>query len=81
VVAFGLLCVCHARHRAGTSKELDPQMLTYTQLRQPVTAVMHECRRCGKPNGQAAINVCVGCRAQEQVARHIAPSAHWFRSR
>jgi hypothetical protein len=56
-------------------------MLTYTQLRQPVTAVMHECRRCGKPNGQAAINVCVGCRAQEQVARHIAPSAHWFRSR
>ena len=66
------------RHLEGVG---HPEMLTYTQLRQPVSAVMHDCRRCGKPNGQAPINVCVGCRAQEQVARHIAPSAHWFRSR
>ncbi len=56
-------------------------MLTYSQLMQPVTALILECRRCGKPNAQAALAVCVGCRAQEQVARHIPPSAHWFRSR
>jgi ribosomal protein L37E len=56
-------------------------LLTYTQPRQTVTPLTYDCRRCGKPSAQAAITVCIGCRAQEQVARHIPPSAHWFRSR
>ena len=56
-------------------------MLTYTHPRQLETAVKHQCRRCGKPGGITEVVVCIGCRAQEQVARHVAPSGHWFRSR
>ena len=56
-------------------------LLTVTQPRQPVSSLTYDCRRCGKQGAQAALSVCIGCRAQEQVARHIPPSTHWFRSR
>jgi hypothetical protein len=56
-------------------------LLTVTQPRQPVSSLTYDCRRCGKRGAQAATSVCIGCHAQEQVARHIPPSTHWFRSR
>jgi ribosomal protein L37E len=56
-------------------------MLTYTQPRQSDVAATHRCRRCGTSHFAADIAVCIGCRAQEQVTRHIPPAGHWFRSR
>jgi predicted Zn-ribbon and HTH transcriptional regulator len=45
-----------------------------TQPRQTLAAAPARCRRCGQARLDSQAAVCIGCRAQESVARHI-PSA------
>jgi hypothetical protein len=52
-------------------------MQIYTQQARPELAVIERCRRCGRPGTEARLTVCVGCRALEEVARHIPPAQHW----
>ena len=52
------------------------------QPRQQSVASPQNCRRCGEPRlDGASVHVCVGCRAQEEVARHVRSTHRRFQFR
>jgi hypothetical protein len=56
-------------------------MLIDTQRPRPQSAVDDQCRRCRKITLKGGIAVCLTCRAEEEVARHIPPARGWFSRR
>jgi len=61
-------------------QQIDPQP------RQTRAAHGQTCRRCRRTHlaqaaAGASLNVCLGCRAQEVVARHIPPAQRWSAGR
>jgi len=57
-------------------------MLIYTQRPRPEGIVVKGCRRCGQSGLEGnGVAICVGCRAQEEVARHIPHTQRRFSGR
>lgn len=52
-------------------------MLIYSQPSRREADAAGPCRRCGQWPLDAGVTVCIRCRAQEEVARHIPPAQRW----